>query len=83
MNMTRLKKRICSLFHLIPSAYYYYSALCAVLLYVILSAAKRFTFRQKVKKRPGVNLRATEQEEYGEFISRYGNYAEGAPVIRR
>ena len=25
----------------------------------------------------------TEQEEYEEFISRYGNYAEGAPVIRR
>ena len=25
----------------------------------------------------------TEQEEYEEFMSRYGNYAEGAPVIRR
>ncbi len=36
-----------------------------------------------MKKRPGVNLRANEQEEYEEFMSRYGNYAEGAPVIRR
>ena len=25
----------------------------------------------------------TEQEEYEEFMSRYGNYAEVAPVIRR
>ena len=25
----------------------------------------------------------TEQDEYEEFMSRYGNYAEGAPVIRR
>ena len=25
----------------------------------------------------------TEQEEYEEFMSRYGNYAEGAPVVRR
>ena len=83
MNMTKLKKRICSLFHLIPSAYYYYSALYALLLYVILSAAKRFTFLPKKKKRPGENLRTTGQEEYEEFMSRYGNYAEGAPVIRR
>lgn len=36
-----------------------------------------------MKKKPGENLLATGQEEYEEFMSRYGNYAEGAPVIRR
>ena len=25
----------------------------------------------------------TEQEEYEEFMSRYGNYVEEAPVVRR